>query len=222
MLDRIDSLSGHFLGYSAMKKAILKSIFFGCLTGLAILGVGPVIQVLGNKAIEVKNLLIKKVTKIEIVEKYVTMPEIPTDDLMNQISLEMKINPLITHAIARQESGRNYKEDALRFEPHLEARFSKLGKGKEETRMLATSIGVMQVIPGFHLRTCGLDSYADLFDRATNIKCGLTVLKDCLARHSKKPKLEQYKLALACYNGGDTYASSIIKNIGEIAIEMDL
>lgn len=205
-----------------IKKAILRSMLFGCLTGLAVLGVAPLFGILKDKIINLKSEIVKRITKIEVVEKYVRPPELSTEELIDQISFEMKINPLITHGIARQESGKNYKDDALRFEPHLESRFAKLGRSKEETRMLATSIGVMQVIPGFHLKTCGLDSYADLFDRATNIRCGLTVLKDCLAKYQSKKKLEQYKLALGCYNGSETYAGSIIRNIGEIAIEIDL
>lgn len=206
-----------------IKVIALKSSIVAAVIGMAVAGAGPLYNKALVKADQVKEYLLDKITRVEVVREYVQPTELSTEEMIDRISLVMGVNPTITKAIARQESGKNYRADALKFEPHLESRFAKMASGTEERRMLATSIGVMQVIPGFHLKTCELSSYADLFDRRINITCGLTVLKKCLEYHEGvQSQAQRFRLAFKCYNGGDTYADSIFNHIGQIVLEEGL
>ena len=203
-----------------MKLFIAKSISTLALCGLAYMGATPVWQLATAQATSIYDRAVGSLTRVEVIKEYVQPVELSTDEMIERISIAMSINPTITKAIARQESGLSYRADALRFEPHLEARFAKMARGAEERRMLATSIGVMQVIGGFHLKTCNLTSYAQLFDRKTNITCGITVLQACLKYNDKEVSISRrFRRALQCYNGGEDYAGKILEHIGEIILE---
>lgn len=206
-----------------MKAIILKTSGIVTLAALAYLGLEPLKHNAKSFITNKKEQLLEKLTTVKVVKEYVQPAELPTEEMINRISLSMGINPIITHAIARQESGLSYKADALRYEPHLESRFANQARTAEERRMLATSIGVMQVIPGFHIKTCGLSSYADLFDKRVNITCGLKVLKSCLDYNAKEAKTSaRFRRAFVCYNGDEKYADAIFNHIGQIVLESGL
>lgn len=202
-----------------MKLFIAKTVTLLSLCGMAYLGAGPLWQITTAQASSVYEQAIGKLTRVEVIKEYVQPVELSTDEMLERISISMSINPTITKAIARQESGLAYRADALRFEPHLEARFAKMARGPEERRMLATSIGVMQVIPGFHLKTCNLTSYAQLFDKRINITCGLQVLKACLEYNKALSTAQRFRRAFVCYNGSEEYADNIFNHIGQIVLE---
>lgn len=169
----------------------------------------------------VKNWAISRITKVEIVREYVKPLELSTENLITSISKEYGINPILTLAVIHQESGRRLRTDRLKFEPKLYGKWK--GTSDEETRMLATSIGLMQVIPGFHAKSCNLQSYSDLFDTETNIRCGLKVLTDCLKYNQKAgSKLGQYRAALQCYNGSSVYADEVLSRLGELVLENNI
>lgn len=203
-----------------MKLFIAKSISILALCGMAYMGATPVWQLATAQATSIYDRAVGSLTRVEVIKEYVQPVELSTDEMIERISIAMSINPTITKAIARQESGLSYRADALRFEPHLEARFAKMARGAEERRMLATSIGVMQVIPGFHMKTCNLTSYAQLFDKRINITCGLQVLKSCLEYNSKIDSTAlRFRRAFICYNGSEAYADDIFNHIGQIVLE---
>lgn len=158
---------------------------------------------------------------VEIIREYVKPSDVATEDLIKNLSREYKVSPILTLAIGHQESGRALRNDRLRFEPKIYSRFSK-NYPEETARMMSSSIGIMQVIPAFHMKTCALSSYADLFDRETNIRCGLRVLTDCLSRSKAATKVLKFKEALACYNGSDTYADEVLARLGELVLENNL
>lgn len=161
-----------------------------------------------------RTAILAQLTRVEVVREMLPAREILTKDLVTSLSREFGINPIVTEAIIEQESGG--KEDALRFEPHVYARVR--GKTDEERRMLASSVGLMQVMSYHARQTCGLASWAELFDRANNIRCGLTVLKGNIKRTGK------LRASLVAYNGSgpnaERYAEKILAKVGEKLIEV--
>lgn len=141
----------------------------------------------------------------------------------NIIRLESKaagVDPLITLAILHQESGRGLRTDRLRYESHLLSKVKRTpGMTDAEAKIMVTSIGLMQVIPMFHLKRCNLKSYSELFDPEVNIECGLRVLQHCADQHKSKGKVEKLKGALHCYNGSAAYAEEVFQRIAELTIE---
>lgn len=169
----------------------------------------------------VKNNVMRRIGTVEIVREYVKPNDVSTESLIKTLSHEYNVSPILTLAIGHQESGKGLRNDRLRFEPKVFSRFSKQYPD-EISRMMASSIGIMQVIPAFHMKRCNLTSYADLFDRETNIRCGLKVLTDCLNQSRAGTKVAKFKDALACYNGSDTYADEVFSRLGELALENNL
>lgn len=129
------------------------------------------------------------------------------------------IPPILIQAIIDQESSGN--PTATRFEPHLYQRYrSKLPRNEADARMMVSSIGLMQVIPYYHLRDCNLKHYSELFDEGTNRRCGEKVLKRCLDRHATKAN--RIQSALSCYNGGSMqYAASVLSRVALATLELD-
>ena len=161
-----------------------------------------------------------KLTTVEYIQ--VEKEEEDTQELIERISRKHEINPLITKALIVQESGTNMRPDRLRHEPHLLKRFRRETYMTDiEYEMLATSVGLTQVVYGLHKDTCKLTSYTDLLDREKNLECGLTVLKSCLA-YNKTERVPSMRLrkALGCYNGDGTggYADSVMSTLANLVV----
>ena len=131
-----------------------------------------------------------------------------------------RIPPILIEAIIDQESSGD--PTATRFEPHLYERYRhKLPRNDADARMMVSSIGLMQVIPYYHLRDCKLKHYSELFNEETNRRCGEQVLKACLNRYAQRAN--RLELALSCYNGGSRqYAASVLSRVGVATISSDL
>lgn len=130
------------------------------------------------------------------------------------------IDPLITLAIIHQESGPSLRTDRVKREKHLVKKFkTEAWMNPVEVELQASSMGLMQVIPGYHLKTCGLSSFVDLFDPQKNIRCGLTVLKNCAKQFTGSSKSARLKHALKCYNGSSAYAQEVFQRIAELTVE---
>lgn len=154
----------------------------------------------------------------EIVKVWVNAEEVPTSELIRRFSLEAKLNPIITHAIIEEES--NGRIDAIRFEQHV---FNRLPtRDAEQKRMLASSHGLMQVM-GYHAaQSCHLQTWAELYDRAKNIKCGLKILSNNLKAAKGGTPAERLRNSLKAYNGSgpiaEEYAERIMARIADLLL----
>lgn len=154
----------------------------------------------------------------------VTVPVVPPKksvrELVEEMSPEFHVSPLLVGAIVERESGG--KMDAVRFEPSQVERARKVSKSSNENqvRAYASSHCALQVM-GYHAPKYGV-SWADLYTPETCFRVGLSILKDCMDRNANKPKVQQIHGALACYNGSTEYADAVIGRLGELLIEQSL
>lgn len=165
------------------------------------------------------------------LEILVQPESVDVEKLIEVISREEGVSPHITLAMAYQESGKALRTDRVRFEPHLMKLFKSRIPGymsnEIERQMVASSHGLLQVVYGWHYKTCGLESYTQLYQPSINIRCGLKVLKDALRMSPKSSnKLFRLREALAIYNGGLSkpqqsydYADSVLKHYVELVIQ---
>lgn len=116
-------------------------------------------------------------------------------------------DPALIEAIIDVES--SWRLDAMRFEPHLAARFRDEGLRADEVTPHATSFGLMQIVYGLHRDRCKLRSHTDLLDAETNVRCGVAVLSACRKREGSVVD------ALICYNGSEAYAVRVLSVLAE-------
>lgn len=151
----------------------------------------------------------------------VSPQEVDTEQLIESISAEFGINPVIVKAMAVQESGHWNRTDRVRFEKHLHGKFKTPAHLNEiEKQFYASSFGILQVIYGFHKERCKLSSYSELLEPAKNIRCSLTILSENLKAAKGKNRLKQ---ALTRYNGSgpeaEKYAEQVLARIGQMMVE---
>lgn len=223
-MEKIIKLKKEWALTSIKYKLAIFAVKIGLVVGTAcIISQGASISAdyLSTKFNLFRNYIGKQFVTTEIVKEYVTKESRSTKELILSLSKEFKVSPILTLAIAHQESGSELRADRLRFEPKVYDKFK--SRYTEETgRIMASSIGLLQVIPAYHFKTCNLTSYSELFDRETNIRCGLKVLTECLKLASKGSKVSQYTQALTCYNGSSIYADEIFSRLGQLALEENL
>lgn len=138
--------------------------------------------------------------------------------LIKSIPRKYDLDPLLVAAVIGKES--NGRVAAIKFEPAQMHRARKISSSVEEQRILASSIGPMQVM-GWHSKDLGI-TWNELFDLETNIHAGCKVLSDCMRKHEKKQKHEQIWMALKCYNGSDDYARSVYGRLADLLIARTL
>lgn len=186
------------------------------VTGTKILG-ASINQVID----EAKATVQEKFATEKIV--VVSPEQIDTEKLIESISAEFGINPIVTKAMAIQESGEWTKTDRVRFEPGLHGKFkTPSGLNEIERQFYASSFGILQVIWGWHgVDPCGLSSYSQLLEPATNIRCGLTVLTKNL-KGTKGTPGQRLKVALRKYNGSGQdaidYSNKVMARITELSL----
>lgn len=169
----------------------------------------------GDREIQrIRNLIAAKLTTTQIVTQYIQPEEHDTATLIRTISKELDINPTITDAIVAKES--NYENASIRQEPKLCA---KLGAQTDNDQMLCSSHGLMQILGIEARRQCKID-WSQLYDRRTNLRCGLTILKNNLnSLQSVKPPAKRLREALRQYNGSgpaaEAYADSVMGLIAD-------
>lgn len=120
------------------------------------------------------------------------------DTLEPLVELKAKavgLQPDLVKALIDVES--SWKVDAIKFEPKL------LRGPTEEDRMIASSHGLLQILGSWaKAGSCpGVNSWADLYDPAKNISCGVKILAEA------KAKTGSVRKALMAYNGGIRCAS---------------
>ena len=162
---------------------------------------------------ELKGQLLAKLRTTEVIREYADPAEHSTSELIRIMSREAGIAEIITDAIVEQES--NYQNDSIRTEPAL---CSKLGAKEDKTVMLCSSHGLMQILGIEAKRQCKID-WSQLYDRKTNLRCGLTILKNNLAFVKARTEGERLRLALKMYNGrgedAEIYADRVMSKIAD-------
>lgn len=139
--------------------------------------------------------------------------------MIEEVAADNGIPSAVIRAMAVQESGHLGSTDRVRFEPHLMNRFKPPAHLNDiEKKFYASSFGLLQVIYGFHAKTCSLKSYSELLIPEKNIRCGVTVLKTNLAQTKGTPA-QRMREALRRYNGSgpqaEKYADRVMVRIGE-------
>jgi soluble lytic murein transglycosylase-like protein len=98
----------------------------------------------------------------------------------------------------------------------IESRFNKNSMGE------SGSLGLMQIIPKFHLdkmkNAINYVGNSEPFNINTNIYLGTWILKNCMKRYKNN-----IRLSLGCYNGNvsdDTYANKVLEKRRSLLSEM--
>lgn len=126
--------------------------------------------------------------------------------IIEQESRKAGIDPILTTAIIMQESSGN----------PLAKNFERSLAGKFKDKALITATGLMQVVPAYHMKTCGLKNVKELENPATNIKCGLKHLKSCFNKQASNSKTKRFQGAIACYNAGSKPSPTYVKSVEKI------
>lgn len=155
---------------------------------------------------------IERKIEVPVEVKVETTPE-PIDEVVNDLSQVHQVPVLLARAIIRQESGQNRTNDAVRFEPKLEAKY--------HSKTMTASYGLFQVIPVFAKGICNLNSWSDLVGPKNvreNVNCGLKMLRKCYERQQGS-EAYKWKRAAICYNGSAVYADQVLAKIGQLVLE---
>lgn len=154
----------------------------------------------------------------KLVHVEVEKPQADLKTLIKEIPPKYGIPPLLAAAMVERESGG--KMDAIRYEPGQVDRAKKITKNESQIRMYASSHCALQIM-GWHAPRYGL-SWSDLYDPETCVEVSMSILKDCMDRHTGKRKVDQIKGALTCYNGSPVYAQAIKDRLSDLLIEHNL
>lgn len=172
------------------------------------------------------------------VLQFVQAAQVPIEQVLDQVSFEMKFDPTILRAIAQKESGGYNESNRVKDEPQLLRPWvDRAGKAHGpqivppdkvngqylndiEKLLWASSHGVLQVIYGFHYKTCGLglNEWDKLHDPLTNVRCGAKVLKLYADRYraTVPDQTKRLWLALRDYNNSDAYANEVMSRIAQM------
>lgn len=143
--------------------------------------------------------------------------ELPLADLIRAESDRAGIPEVITLALAHVESGKSLEPFSTRFEPHIYN--NQKASNDFDRRAMSSSHGLLQVM-GFHAQNCGLKHWSQLYQPQRNIRCGLKILNDCLARYkSVATQSDRLTKALGCYNGDAvTYPLKVKAALADIVV----
>lgn len=201
----------------------LKTSFFALLGVLGAHFISKAYTIGKQKAEDLYAEVMSRVTKTEYVKVFVQPAKEPVHRVVERVSREYGLPPLLINALHIQESGRGLRPDRMRFEPKLQSRFKREPWMTDiEHQALATSWGLGQIIYGIWRKTCELESYADLLDPEINVTCSAKILRGCLDRRAKvQPKSERFRQCLSEYNGDQSggYAASVLNHLTDLIIE---
>lgn len=129
--------------------------------------------------------------------KVVTSPSLAT--IINREADNNSIPRSLLFGLIATESG--FDEHAIRYEPYLCAKRSWLRDSSK-----CASVGLTQVIYGFHKDTCQLFNWTELLDPETNVMCGARILGVLLRKESGGRFAMDKKIGriLDAYNGDKT------------------
>jgi hypothetical protein len=169
---------------------------------------------------------IEKLTRVEVVHQIVSPEDMPVGDIIERVAAEEGIPAIILKSIAIQESGKYYRTDRIRFEPHLMSRVKPPAHLNDiEKQLYASSIGLMQIIYGFHKERCGFNSVTDAFDPYTSVRCACAILKANLAAAPKEMRSPGARLryAIKRYNGdgerAEAYTEQVMARLADLLLE---
>lgn len=126
------------------------------------------------------------------------------DEIIVFESEQAGFDPILTKAIILTESSGNPK--AKRYETAL--------KDKFKSKDMITARGLMQVVPAYHLETCGIATSKQLEDPQTNVRCGLKYLRTCFDKYkNEQSKTKRFQKGINCYNAGILQAPKYVKKV---------
>ena len=159
-------------------------------------------------------------TDLNVQNDFITEKIDQKEDLDVLIEKEAKkqgIPSNIVKAIVLVESSGN--PDAIKFEKSWKKIYHKKFpmtddySSEEEYNKVFSSIGLMQISYVIWEDFCDLEHYSELFDSETNLKCGISILKDCVNKTSNIYQcLIEYNCGSRCSNVGkaSNYANKIL------------
>lgn len=169
----------------------------------------------------ITNIYQETLDKLTIT-KTIKIPshELPLEDIINRVAKTRKIPSIVLQTIIAKESGAG--THLYRFEPDVYNRLRTTSKlSDDETKMLASSHGAMQVM-GFNAETrCGVH-WSKLYDEFTGIDCGAKILREELDKAPGKNAGERLWQAFKRYNGSgpraENYADEALASLGKLFI----
>lgn len=215
--DHLDSLNIEPRKAKRKRKSFLWLMLKGGLLLAALYGTGAAtekgLEWGKSEATRLHELVMSRLRTVEVVKEYVDPLDHATPELIEIVSKEMGINPVITDAIIQKES--SYQNSSIRTEEKL---CDRLQVQDDNGVMLCSSHGLMQILGIEARRQCKIE-WSQLYDRRTNIKCGLTILKNNLVQTKEKQPGRRLREALRIYNGSgpkaEAYADSVMSLIAD-------
>ena len=152
----------------------------------------------------------------EFISKKIDQKE-DLDILIEKESKKQGIPSNIIKALVLVESSGN--PDAIKFERswknfyHKKYPMTDEYSSEEEYNKVFSSIGLMQISYVIWGDFCELEHYSELFDSKTNLKCGISILKNCIDKTSNVYQcLIEYNCGSRCsnVNKASMYANKIL------------
>jgi len=166
--------------------------------------------------------MISAITKTQIVREYVSVQDVPVEELISKFSKQYKIHEVILQAIILKESSGGLETKSYAFEAEtfikrasVDAKYT-----ENERRMRASSHGITQVM-GFRTQPdCGVH-WSKLYDKAVAVECSSKIMRENLdsVKDIKSPSL-RLREAFRKYNGSgpmaEAYADHAMGKVGEL------
>lgn len=207
-----------------LKLSALCALFLTCsvFSGRAI---DASARIVSDTWSELRDTIVRKFERVHVVERVVHPEEKSLASLIHESAKTHKLPPMLLASLIVQESGHKLRTDRLRYEEHLVNRFKCEGCNDTERRILATSIGAAQIIPGFWQKFCSLESWSELLDPETNLNCAGKILRSCLDRRvAKEGRPKALRSCLSEYNGDQTgrYAAQVLGRYIDLVTDQQL
>lgn len=164
---------------------------------------------------------IRALTRVEIVRELVQVEQLPPEQLIGKYAKDLRVPKIIGLILLDKESGGG--SQVYRFEPKVFERIKgRKGVSESESRMLASSHGVLQVM-GFNAQPrCGIH-WSKLYG-PEGVFCGLKIMRENLTQHKAVKDIGQRVwLAFRDYNGSgpdaERYADHAMTIAGRIMLQ---
>lgn len=196
-------------------KHFLKISLIICLLIIGSHFIVEAYQSVKTKFEDYKIYLVESLTRTQIIKEYVKAENLPTLDLINVISREFKIKPIILRIVVILESFDDVNQQ-YRFEPAVYASRANIDRkySEQERRMRASSHGITHIM-GYRAEECGLH-WSELYDKRKALMCTALIMNKNLENARGKTKSEKLYQAFKMYNGSDAYAVKAMSELGKI------
>lgn len=205
-----------------MKKFLLKHILLISISLYSMVIFSHLVidayQVISVKFNDAKINFIERLTRTKIIKEYVKAENLPTSDLINVVSREFNIKPIILKVIIFLES-KDDIDQQYRFETAVFAKRASIDRyySEQERRMRSSSHGITHIM-GYRASECGLH-WSELYDKRKALMCTAIIMNKNLKNASAKTKSGKLYQAYKMYNGSDAYAVSAMSELGKILFE---